>query len=61
MAHMSVKVLDLVLHSEKLLRISRSLFKQPAGTTEVSEHLPRQKAKENRHGASQGKKVKKST
>jgi len=54
-----MKVLDLVLHS-KLLRISRSVFKQPARITEVSEPLPCQKAKENRHGASQVK-VKKST
>lgn len=36
-----MKVLDLVLRSEKLLRIGQSVFKQPAGTTEVSEPLPK--------------------
>lgn len=57
MAHESMKVLDLVLRSEKPLGIGHSVFKQPAGTTEVSEPLP-QKSKGEQTWC---KKVKKST
>lgn len=51
----SVKVLDFLLHSEKLLRIRlQELLKS------LSLSLPKMQNK-TRHGASQGKKVKKST
>lgn len=60
MAHMSTKVQDSGLYSQKLLSVSCSVFKQLAGTMEVSELFPRKKkkkkAKENKPGASGGKK-----
>jgi len=59
MAHMSTKVQDSGLYSQKLLSDSCSVFKQLAGTMEVSELFPRKKkkkAKENKPGASGGKK-----
>lgn len=43
MAQMSTKVQDSGLHSQKLLSVSCSVFKQLAGATEVSELFPREK------------------
>lgn len=45
MAHMSTKVQDSGLYSQKLLSVSCSVFKQLAGTMEVSELFPRKKKK----------------
>lgn len=48
MAHMSTKVQDSGLYSQKLLSDSCSVFKQLAGTMEVSELFPRKKKKKQR-------------